>query len=56
MLIAAIPWLRRGWRMVPARLRLPVFGAAAAAGLFLAFTGRDELKQAIQDLRANATD
>lgn len=51
MIIAAIPWLRRGWKMLPVPLRLPVFGIAAAAGIFLAVTGRDELKHAIRELR-----
>ena len=51
MIIAAIPWVRRGWRMLPVPLRLPVLGAAAAVGVFFAITGREELKHAIRELR-----
>ena len=51
MIIAAVPWLRRAWRLLPMPLRLPVFAIAAAVGLFFAVTGREELKHAIREMR-----
>jgi len=51
MIIAAVPWLRRAWKLLPVPLRLPVFGVAAAVGIFYAVTGRDELRNAIREMR-----
>ncbi|GGI02629.1 hypothetical protein [Egicoccus halophilus] len=51
MLMSAIPWIRRAWRMLPPSLRLPVMLLAAAGGIYYAITGREELKHAIQEAR-----
>ncbi|MFA9432286.1 hypothetical protein [Egicoccus sp. AB-alg2] len=54
MIISAIPWLRRAWRMLPPPLRMPLMLVAAGVGIYFAITGRDELKHAIEEMRAGA--
>jgi len=51
LIVSAIPWLRRAWKMLPPPARLPVLLVAAGVGIYFAVTGRDELKHAIEELR-----
>ncbi|MFA9444057.1 hypothetical protein [Egicoccus sp. AB-alg6-2] len=55
LLITAIPWVRRAWRMLPPPLRLPVLAVAAAVGGYYAITGREELMNAINEARGEST-
>lgn len=44
-IFSALPWLRRAWQLLPPPLRVPVLLVAAGAGLWLAVTGRRELRE-----------
>ena len=44
-IIAALPWLRRAWRVLPPPLRVPVLLIAAAIGIFQFLQGRKQDQQ-----------
>lgn len=56
-IMAAVPWLRRVWKLLPPPLRVPLLLVAAAVGVWYAVSGRRELsrQQAADDAGA-ATD
>jgi hypothetical protein len=52
MLMTALPWLRRVWRLLPPPLRIPVLIVAAAVGIWYAITGREQLKEQFEEALA----
>lgn len=44
--IAATPMLRKGWRMVPGPLKLPVLLAGGAYAIYYVVSGKGEQKEA----------
>jgi hypothetical protein len=48
MIMSAIPWVKRIWKLLPAPLRVPVLLVVAAVGVWYVITGREDLKQQVQ--------
>lgn len=44
LLLSALPWVRRIWKVLPPALRVPVLVAAAAGALWYAMQGREEIE------------
>jgi len=42
-IVSALPWLRRGWKLVPPAMRVPVLIVAAGVGIWYAVNGRQQL-------------
>ena len=44
-ILSAIPWARRVWKALPPALRVPLLLVGAAAGVWYALEGRQELAE-----------
>lgn len=44
-IIAALPWLRRGWKVLPPNLRVPVLLIAAGIGAWQYLQARNDAQQ-----------
>jgi hypothetical protein len=49
MIMSALPWLKRLWKVLPPPLRIPVLLVAAAVAVWFVITGREDLKQQVQE-------
>jgi hypothetical protein len=49
MIMSAMPWLRRIWKVLPPPLRIPILLVIAAVGVWYLITGREDLKQQVQE-------
>jgi hypothetical protein len=49
MIMSAMPWLRRIWKVLPPPLRIPILLVVAAVGVWYLITGREDLKQQVQE-------
>jgi hypothetical protein len=49
MIMSALPWLKRIWKVLPPPLRVPVLLVVAAVAVWYVITGREELKQQVQE-------
>lgn len=45
-IIAALPWVRRGWKLLPPQARPFVLVIAAGIGIWYAVSGREQLAEA----------
>jgi hypothetical protein len=50
-ILSALPWVRRGWRMLPPQARPVVLVAVAGVALWYAWKGRQQLT----DMRTQAS-
>jgi hypothetical protein len=49
MIMSALPWLKRLWKVLPPPLRIPVLLVAAAVAVWFVITGREDLKEQVQE-------
>jgi hypothetical protein len=49
MIMSALPWLRRVWKVLPPPLRIPILLVIAAVGVWHVITGREDLKEQVQE-------
>jgi hypothetical protein len=49
MIMSALPWLKRIWKVLPPPLRIPILLVVAAVAVWYVITGREDLKQQVQE-------
>jgi hypothetical protein len=49
MIMSALPWAKRIWKVLPPPLRIPVLLVVAAVAVWYVITGREDLKQQVQE-------
>jgi hypothetical protein len=49
MLLSALPWARRLWKVLPPPLRIPILIAIAGVGVWYLVTGREDLKRQVEE-------